>query len=91
MKHIGLFEAKTKLSEICDRVVTSGEPVTVTRRGKPLVRIEPVREVKPTLRERRATYFTQHPEDSPSQGPEFEVQPRSTELPRDPFNDGDEP
>lgn len=43
MKAIGLFEAKTKFSEICDRVAENGVAVVVTRRGKPLVRIEPVR------------------------------------------------
>ena len=90
MKFIGLFEVKTKLSEICDHVATTGEPVTVTRRGKPLVQIEPILDAKPSLRERRATYFTRHPDDTPSDGPEFEIPPRSTELPRDPFEDGDE-
>jgi len=89
MKYIGLFEVKTKLSEICDQVATSGVPVTVTRRGKPLVQIEPILNARPSLRERRATYFTRHPEDSPSEGPEFEIPHRSTELPRDPFDDGD--
>ena len=42
MNSIGLFEAKTKLSEICDAVATNGKAVTVTRRGKPLVTIEPI-------------------------------------------------
>ena len=42
MMAIGLFEAKTRLSEICERVATGKLPVIVTRRGKPLVRIEPV-------------------------------------------------
>lgn len=42
MNVIGLFEAKTKLSEICERVAANGEPIVVTRRGKPLVRIDPL-------------------------------------------------
>ncbi len=42
MRTVGLFEAKTKLSEICRKVADTGEPVLVTRRGAPLVRIEPV-------------------------------------------------
>jgi prevent-host-death family protein len=42
MNAIGLFEAKTKFSEICDRVAAGGVPVVVTRRGKPLVKIEPI-------------------------------------------------
>jgi prevent-host-death family protein len=42
MTKIGLFEAKTKFSEICDKVASKGETVIVTRRGKPLVKIEPI-------------------------------------------------
>lgn len=37
-----MFEAKTKLSEICDEVHRTGESVLVTRRGKPYVRIVPL-------------------------------------------------
>ena len=33
MKTVGIFEAKTKLSEICDEVARSGVGVVVTRRG----------------------------------------------------------
>lgn len=43
MKTVGLFEAKTKLSEICDRVATAGELYTVTRRGRPVAVIMPVK------------------------------------------------
>ena len=42
MTTVGIFEAKTRLSEICGRVAQTGEPVVVTRRGVPLVRIDPV-------------------------------------------------
>jgi prevent-host-death family protein len=42
METIGLFEAKTKFSEICARVEARREAILVTRRGKPLVKIEPV-------------------------------------------------
>jgi len=42
MKWIGIFEAKTRLPGICDEVVASGTPVTVSRRGKPLVVISPI-------------------------------------------------
>ena len=41
MKSLGLFETKNRLSEVCDSVANSGEPVVVTRHGKPLVRIVP--------------------------------------------------
>jgi prevent-host-death family protein len=39
VKTVGLFEAKTKLSEICDQVAKTGEPVIVSRRGRPLVKV----------------------------------------------------
>ena len=39
MKTMGLFEAKNRFSGVCDEVAKSGEPLVVTRRGKPLVRI----------------------------------------------------
>ncbi len=42
MNAIGLFEAKTTFSEICERVATTGVAVVVTRRGKPLVTIQPI-------------------------------------------------
>ncbi|MCJ8328709.1 MAG: type II toxin-antitoxin system Phd/YefM family antitoxin [Lentisphaeria bacterium] len=42
MKTIGLFEAKTKLSEICLTVELTKEPVLITKHGKPLVKIEPI-------------------------------------------------
>jgi prevent-host-death family protein len=42
MTTIGLFHAKTKLSELCEQVALSGEPVVVSRRGQPLVRIMPI-------------------------------------------------
>ena len=42
MKNIGLFEAKTRLSEICAEVVEKKQLVLITKRGKPLVRIDPV-------------------------------------------------
>ncbi|MFT6182130.1 MAG: prevent-host-death family protein [Akkermansiaceae bacterium] len=42
LKGVGIFEAKTHFPGICDEVVSSGNPVTVSRRGKPLVVISPV-------------------------------------------------
>ncbi len=60
VKSFGLFDAKNRLSEICDQVARSGEPCTVTRRGKPLVRIVPVDEssgsVWDTVEEAQARY-----------------------------------
>jgi prevent-host-death family protein len=42
VKTIGLFEAKTRLSELCGKVAETGEVYTITRRGRPIARIEPV-------------------------------------------------
>ena len=41
MTEIGLFEAKTHLSKIVDRV-KAGEKITITRHGKPEVVLSPV-------------------------------------------------
>ena len=62
MDTIGLFEAKTKFSEICARVAAKREAVLVTRRGKPLVKIEPVTEKsKPaSVWDCRAQYEKKH-------------------------------
>ena len=53
MKTLGIFEAKTKLSEVCKEVAETHEPVIVTKRGKPLVRIGPIEERYPSVKERR--------------------------------------
>ncbi len=41
METIGLFEAKTKLSELLDRV-EGGEELVITRHGVPVARLVPV-------------------------------------------------
>ena len=63
MNAIGLFEAKTKFSEICERVALEGKAVVVTRRGKPLVTIEPISKAKAkadSVWDRRAQYEKRH-------------------------------
>ncbi len=60
MKTIGLFEAKNRFSEVCD-TVSRGEPILVTKRGKPLVRILPVSapvssDIWSTVKEGRSKY-----------------------------------
>jgi prevent-host-death family protein len=42
MKTVGLFEAKTKFSELCRKVSQARQSIVVTHRGKPLVKIEPI-------------------------------------------------
>ena len=39
MKAIGIFEVKTKISEICETVKETHEPVIITKRGVPMVKI----------------------------------------------------
>jgi prevent-host-death family protein len=61
MKSLGLFEARNRLSEVCEQVASTGEPCLVTRRGRPLVRIVPVEaeggdSVWSTLEESRSRY-----------------------------------
>ena len=63
MTSIGLFEAKTRFSEICERVASTRAAVVVTRRGTPLVRIEPLGKGEDKLDsvwERRARYEKKH-------------------------------
>ncbi len=80
MKTVGLFEAKTKLSEICDQVSKSGQAVVITRRGKPLVRIDSIREEPMTIRERRADYMTRHGSQEESDETDFAPPKRSREV-----------
>jgi prevent-host-death family protein len=42
MTTMGLFEAKTKFSEVCEQVAKRREPIIITRRGRPIARIEPI-------------------------------------------------
>ena len=43
MKEVGLFEAKTKLSALVDRV-EKGEEILITRHGQPVARLAPLHE-----------------------------------------------
>lgn len=42
MKAIGIFEVKAKISEICETVKETHEPILITKRGIPMVRIIPI-------------------------------------------------
>jgi prevent-host-death family protein len=42
MKEIGIFEAKTRFSEVAKQVQATGQPVRVTNRGKEMVDITPI-------------------------------------------------
>ena len=45
MREIGAFEAKNKLGQLLD-LVEQGEEVTITRHGKPVARLAPIKEVR---------------------------------------------
>ena len=46
MAEFGMHEAKTRLSQLVERALT-GEEIVITRRGKPVVKLEPVRQKVP--------------------------------------------
>lgn len=77
MESIGLFEAKTKFSELCNEVAKSGKNLVVTRRGKPLVKIVPVEQ---RGKNKGSEIARMHREFLRKHGPldvEFELPPRS--------------
>ncbi len=64
MKSIGIYEAKSKLSELVERV-ESGREVVITRRGKPVAKLVPAlweaefaNNMTALLRGRRCTRLT---------------------------------
>ena len=83
MRAIGLFEAKTKFSELCERVARKREAVVVTRRGRPLVRIEPCDLAAPenAVWDRRAAHERLHGKVSQP----FELPAREKQTWRDPL------
>ena len=83
MKTVGIFEAKTRLSEICDEIARTRQSVVVTRRGKPLVRIDPVVEERFSVWEEREAYIAR--EGRPVE--DFDIPPRSPALPSSPLED----
>jgi prevent-host-death family protein len=43
MREVGVLEAKTRLSALLDEIERTGEPVVITRHGKPVARLSPER------------------------------------------------
>lgn len=41
MKSVALYDAKNRLSELCNQVTETGEPCVISRRGKPIVKLVP--------------------------------------------------
>jgi prevent-host-death family protein len=81
MRTVGLFEAKTRLSELCAEVAKAGDPLVVTRRGVPWVRIEPINKQRLTIRERRAQYLARHGHEEVQDEHDFAPPSRSKDLP----------
>lgn len=42
MNTVGIFEAKTKFTALCEEVLKTGLPVLVSKRGRPMVLLAPV-------------------------------------------------
>ena len=53
MRDIGAFEAKNKLGQLLD-LVEQGEEITITRHGRPVARLAPIRPVVQGGEEARA-------------------------------------
>lgn len=80
---MGIFEVKARLSEICEQVARGRKAVVVTRRGKPLVRIEPAEEVgRRSVWEDRTEYVAHRGKMKE----EFDLPPRSREVPASPLD-----
>lgn len=62
MKKVGLYEAKTHLSQLCEETARTGEACLISKNGRPLVKIVPYRDsaesisVWDTVEESRARY-----------------------------------
>ena len=83
MKIIGLFEAKTKFSEVCEKISETGEVYTVTRHGKPLVKIVAVEpEPDPAHEFRHLSIWEARAAIEKKYGPfteDFKLSPRKTD------------
>lgn len=44
MESVALYDAKNRLSELCNKVTETGEPCIISRRGRPIVKLVPVSE-----------------------------------------------
>lgn len=50
VQETGIFEAKTHLSELIERVQKEGITYRITKRGKPVAEIRPIPSIKPPLK-----------------------------------------
>jgi antitoxin (DNA-binding transcriptional repressor) of toxin-antitoxin stability system len=74
MRKIGIFEAKTKFSSLCEAISKGGQPVVVEKRDRPMVMIAPVPPTEEQTREDILTAWQQwnheHPEGDTNDFPE---------------------
>ncbi len=49
MKSVGIFEAKTKFTALCEEVVRTNQAVVVSKCGKPMVMVSPVSSNRPDI------------------------------------------
>ena len=62
METYALYDAKNRLSELCNQVTETGEPCVISRRGRPIVKLVPIEDpqssqsVWDTLEESQAKY-----------------------------------
>lgn len=89
MKILGVFEAKTKFSEVCDEVFRTGRSVLVTKRGHPLVRIDPVAAYSAAKSEVWEVRERLDPSELPER--DFSAPPRHRDPISSPFSEEDEP
>jgi prevent-host-death family protein len=61
-KTIGAGEFKNRCLEIMDKVKSTGEPIVVTKHGKPVVRIEPAANTDEPAEALRGAILYQAPE-----------------------------
>jgi prevent-host-death family protein len=64
METFALYDAKNRLSELCNKVTETGEPCVISRRGRPIVKIVPIDDAEgsdsvwDTVAEAQAKYGT---------------------------------
>lgn len=70
MKSVGIFEAKTHFTSLCEEVVRTGEATMVSKRGKPLVMVVPVSDQADEVREDILAAWMEWEENHPEAGEE---------------------
>lgn len=65
---VGLFEAKTHLSELVDQVARGGDEILITKRGKPVARLVPLASADSTVEEALALLLFARQSSRPGSG-----------------------